>query len=73
MVANCPRCRASRITFDLFAQTGAADHPPNWQQWYEVFCICRHCSGTTIFVVAEEGIDEANFVRKTGLPQILGH
>lgn len=71
LVADCPRCGSRRITFDLSSQTVIGTRY-NWQQWYEAFCICRHCGRSTVFVLAEEGIDAAKFIRKTGLAQFAG-
>ena len=71
LVSDCPRCGSNRITFDLASQT-AIDTRHNWQQWYEAFCICRHCGRSTVFVLAEKGIHEAEFIRKTGLAKISG-
>lgn len=71
LVADCPRCGAGHITFDLIGQTHVRTKY-DWQWIYEAFCICRHCGRTTVFVVAEEGIDEAKLIRKSGLAAISG-
>lgn len=71
LVADCPRCRASRITFDLVSQTHVATRY-DWQRWYEAFCICRHCGRSTVFVLAEQGIEESRLIRKSGLAQVAG-
>jgi hypothetical protein len=72
LVADCPRCGASRITFDLTAQTRALDVRYNWQHWYEAFCVCRHCGRGTIFFLADAGIDEGKIIRKLGLANVEG-
>ena len=52
LVANCPRCKAKEMTFDiisdiyLYTQHG-------WQKWYEAFSICRNCKRSTVFVLAQ--------------------
>ena len=66
LIANCPRCGARHVTFDLKSST-QVDYQYDWQTWWEVFCVCRHCSHATIFVVAEKGIEEANHVQQHGL------
>jgi hypothetical protein len=71
LVADCPRCGASRITFDLVAATETITRY-GWQQWYEAFCVCRHCSRPTIYKLADEGTNEARFIRNQGLVQIKG-
>jgi len=50
-VANCPRCRASKTTFDVLS-TAHVGTQYSWQRFYEAFCLCRHCSRTTTFVIA---------------------
>jgi Domain of unknown function (DUF4145) len=52
LVANCPRCGAGQITFDLQAQVHV-DRRHNWQNWFEVFCSCRRCHRSTIFLVSQ--------------------
>ena len=71
LVADCPRCGATRMTFDLVSQTHVSTRY-DWQRWYEAFCICRHCGRTTVFVLAEKGIDESKLIRKSSLAQITG-
>lgn len=66
LIANCPRCGAQHVTFDLRSSTPTRNQY-NWQTWYESFCVCRHCSRSTIFVVSERGIDEANYIKQNGL------
>jgi hypothetical protein len=65
LVADCPRCRSSRMTFDLKAAVPVGEQY-GWQVWYEAFCVCRHCGRATIFVISEKGIEESRVVR-TGL------
>ena len=50
LVANCPRCRANSITFDVRAQV-YRQTAHGWQNWYEVFCVCRACARPTIFLI----------------------
>jgi hypothetical protein len=37
-----------------------------WQIWREVFCICRYCSKSTIFVVSERGTDQSVHIKQVG-------
>ncbi len=66
LVADCPRCGAKHVTFDLTAHTVVA-HRYNWQSWYEAFCICRNCHRSTVFVLSEKGIEEAKHIKQQGL------
>lgn len=71
LVADCPRCGATRITFDLVSET-IVGFKHNWQQWYEAFCVCRHCGRSTTFVLAEKGTDESAVISQNGLSKIKG-
>lgn len=50
LVANCPRCGVRAITFDVKGQTWRYQKH-DWQDWFEVFAVCRHCQRATIFLV----------------------
>lgn len=69
LVANCPRCGSSRITFDLLSET-IVGVQYGWQQWYEAFCICRHCGRSTIFVLSDKEINSKEIIQKTGLSKV---
>lgn len=71
LVTDCPRCGANHITFDLIADTLVAVKY-NWQQWYEAFCICRRCNQSTVFILAENGIEDAKSIRQNGLAKYKG-
>ena len=71
LVANCRRCGANKITFDLFAAIKTEIHY-GWQNWYEAFCICRQCLRSTIFVLSESVDGDYEYVHKTGLVKIEG-
>ena len=44
IVADCPRCGAQQMTFDVTAGTPAGESPGfNWKKRFEVFAICRSC------------------------------
>ena len=71
LVADCPRCNANKMTFDLRAATVVGINY-SWQQKYEAFCICRHCSKTTIFILTDKGIPEKESSIKQGLASVKG-
>ena len=50
LVADCPRCGSRQITFDVAAQAYRYQRY-DWQNWYEIFCICRACNRPTVFLV----------------------
>ncbi|MBP7434433.1 DUF4145 domain-containing protein [bacterium] len=52
LIANCPRCRVQKITFDLKSAI-VIDFRHEWQNWYEAFCVCRNCKKSTVFVLSE--------------------
>lgn len=65
LVADCPRCRSSKTTFDVLAETVVGKRY-DWQNVYESFCVCRHCGKGTIFVLADDGINERDYIKKAG-------
>lgn len=71
LVANCPRCRAQKITFDIaYAHITRVEY--GWQNWYEAFCICRHCQRATIFVLSENVNGNYKLVHEKGLLGLIG-
>jgi Domain of unknown function (DUF4145) len=65
LVADCPRCGAKQITFDLNAAIPVAVRH-GWQRVYEAFCVCRHCKRGTIFVLAERDAEAQQWIEKSG-------
>jgi hypothetical protein len=50
LVADCPGCGANQITFDVLAQSYCFTRF-RWQNWFEIFCVCRSCDRSTVFLV----------------------
>lgn len=71
LVANCPRCGANKITFDLIGSITTIEKY-RWQLWYEVFSICRQCDRSTTFVLSDSVNGDYDYVHKTGLLNIEG-
>jgi hypothetical protein len=65
LVADCPRCGAQKMTFDVRGQNYLG-MKYDWQTWHEVFAICRHCGGATIFRLALEGAAQKSFAKQSG-------
>jgi hypothetical protein len=68
LVANCPRCGAKEMTFDLMIQL-LIKSEYNWKNWYETFCICRACNKSTVFILSQKSIHDKDIVKK-GLPNL---
>lgn len=63
LVSNCPRCRSDKMTFDVLSYNDLGTRY-DWQRWYELFSICRHCHTSTVFVVSQNtGGDIRAFVK----------
>ncbi|MDR9498840.1 MAG: DUF4145 domain-containing protein [Hydrogenovibrio sp.] len=62
LVADCPRCSAKRMTFDLLNQVPVSIHY-GWQHWLEVFCVCRNCHHPTIFLVVQKDINDGKYIQ----------
>lgn len=70
LVANCPRCGAVKITFNLLQST-VVGNQYGWQNWHEAFCICRHCHKSTVFILSDANIKVADFIREKGLSSLV--
>lgn len=63
LVADCPRCRAKEMTFDLINQFQVfVQH--DWQYFFETFCICRACNKSTVFVLSQKEPSDKELIRK---------
>ncbi len=51
LVADCPRCGARRITFDIRGSHELLPRRHNWEYQFEVLAVCRQCQRTTDFVL----------------------
>ncbi len=69
LVANCPRCGANRIKFDMRGVI-STHQKHGWQVWYESFCVCRQCLRSTVFILAESADGDYAYVHKKGLLNI---
>jgi len=63
LVANCPRCGAKEMTFDLWHQLPLYVKY-DWQYWFEAFCICRSCNRSTTFVLSQKEISDTDKIKK---------
>ncbi len=68
LVANCPRCNAKNMTFNLISDVPTVKY--DWQQWYEAFCICRACRGSTIFVLSQIASEDEYTLETYSLSQL---
>jgi hypothetical protein len=71
LVADCPRCGAHKMTFDV-TQELLVRLQYNWQQWYEAFCVCRNCRRATIFVLSQNTTSDSKVVQKRGIVNLSG-
>jgi len=51
MVANCPRCGATKTTFDIYGSNPRGTGHADWQRIYEAYSVCRHCGRATLFIL----------------------
>jgi len=71
IVGDCARCGATHTTFDLHSAT-IVGVKNRWQQWYEAFCVCRHCHTSMIFKLSDKDTSCTGYINKTGLSKISG-
>lgn len=69
LVADCPRCGAKQITFDL-VHTHQFGTAYQWQKWLETFCICRNCKKSTVFVLSQNDITHTDLLSRTRLKNL---
>ncbi|MGX9762255.1 DUF4145 domain-containing protein [Pseudomonas shahriarae] len=50
LVANCPRCSAQAITFDVKSENYIGSSY-GWQRHFELYGVCRSCKKSTVFFV----------------------
>lgn len=68
LVANCPRCSAQKMTFEIKGQTYRGE--PNGYGLFEAFSECLSCGTGTIFLLeANSRGTPSDAVRKAGLVQ----
>jgi hypothetical protein len=68
-VANCPRCRASKTTFDVLSSI-VVGVEYDWKRRYEAFCRCRHCLRSTTLVIDQKNYDDRELLNEN-LPHTL--
>jgi Domain of unknown function (DUF4145) len=65
LVSDCPRCGTSSMTFDVMAELYTFTKN-DWVRYYELFCVCRHCTRSTTFIVTLSDYDARDHFRETG-------
>jgi hypothetical protein len=60
-VDDCPRCRAANMTFDVLNAI-PFERQYSWQRRYEIFCVCRNCRVSTVFVIGQRADAESDFL-----------
>jgi len=74
LVANCPRCGTSHVTFDVRGHVYFKTEY-GWKHRFEVFAVCRRCLRGTIFIIALHD-SRTTFERDTDLTKgdfVLNH
>jgi hypothetical protein len=66
LVANCPRCSAQHVTFDVFSSFPFEERY-RWQTCWEAFARCRACGRSTIFVVVQKDTESKDELQKCQL------
>lgn len=72
LVADCPRCKAQHVTFDVLGcQHVRTDY--DWQWTWEAFCICRRCGRSSTLVVRQiEHDDNEELHERMSLANAMG-
>src|SRR5437867_30988 len=64
-VADCPRCGAKHMTFDVEAQVHVSVQY-DWLHRFEVFSVCRRCNRPTVFLIALDEVRLKDDIVKPG-------
>lgn len=68
LVAECPRCGAKEMTFDLLGQIPTVIRY-DWQNHCEAFCVCRACRRSTVFELSQRDYGkEDQFLKLASYP-----
>jgi hypothetical protein len=70
LVANCPRCKAEKITFDLTQGHLLGLASNGWQRCFEGFCVCRNCKKSTIFVLFQKDVNHREYLISNSIASI---
>src|SRR5256886_14497115 len=65
LVADCPRCGAKHMTFDVEAQVHVSVQY-DWLHRFEVFSVCRRCNRPTVFLIALDEVRLKDDIVKPG-------
>lgn len=71
LVADCPRCGAKNMTFDLKDENYIGQEY-NWKRFYEVFSICRHCAKSTVFILDTQTPESVKYIGNGSLTSVKG-
>jgi Domain of unknown function (DUF4145) len=44
----------------------------SWQRWHEIFCVCRHCRRSTVFILAQKRYEDEQLLKNLSPTQIPG-
>lgn len=71
LVANCPRCGAREMTFDLFGQIPTII-AYGWKHHCEAFCVCRSCIRSTVFTLSQKDYEkDEQFAKLSSYPAAI--
>jgi hypothetical protein len=59
LVADCPRCKASKVAFEA-KSSHYVGCQSGWVNFYDTFCVCSHCNQTVTFILKLRDYDERN-------------
>lgn len=65
LVEDCPRCGSKRIAFEVKSDV-FLKRMYDWQDHYELFCICGHCKVSTVFRVEMSDLHTAAAIKNSG-------
>ncbi len=72
IVADCPRCRAQKTTFDVLGANEIAEGRNDWQRRFEAYSVCRHCKRATLLGIQVDQYAYRDFYEDPGISKFKG-
>lgn len=72
LVADCPRCGATKTTFDVYGSNARGNGYADWQSIYETYSVCRHCRRATLFVLKLTEYNAVVMLAEKGITATMG-
>jgi hypothetical protein len=70
LVADCPRCGARQITFDVSAANDLGTLY-GWKRFFEAFSVCRNCGRASVFSLSQQRPEDGGTLRTVSVGELF--